>query len=209
MAILGWYMTYKWVSFQTLMNDISPTFWTWATQVWPTLLGEKCPITAQVLWFWTMVASIFLYVIGSLIHGQSFDMDELLHQNKLAEETKEELSPLKRVIGMGKEFSLGDRLLLLGSYAYVTIFFLIFMIGTVTMLNTDISDQAWGTFWWWFCIAILLITLTITATIGLGGLKNLREMYALLANIKRNEADDGTVLGHRNLADITPIKQNK
>jgi|TARA_Y100000758_G_C15848563_1_gene348400 hypothetical protein len=70
------------------------------------------------------------------------------------------------------------------------------------MLSTDISDAAWGKFWWWFCVVILLMTVVITAWVSVGGIKNLRELYEMLGNIKRDEHDDGTVVGHRNLADL-------
>ena len=70
------------------------------------------------------------------------------------------------------------------------------------MLTNDISDQAWGEFWWYFCVVILLMTAAVTVVVTIGGLKNLREMYAMLKNIKRDEADDGTVVGNQSLSDL-------
>ena len=61
------------------------------------------------------------------------------------------------------------------------------------MLSTDISDAAWGKFWWWFCVVILLMTVVITAWVSVGGIKNLRELYEMRGNIKRDEHDDGTM----------------
>ena len=63
-----------------------------------------------------------------------------------------------RYFQMGPEFARDDKLLFVGSYAYIFLFFVVFLIGTVYMLSTDISDQAWGTFWWYFCVVILLMT---------------------------------------------------
>jgi len=70
------------------------------------------------------------------------------------------------------------------------------------MFSMDISDRAWGEFWWWFCVIILLMTTAITVWVSIGGVKNLRELYAMLADVKRDEADDGTVVGHVSLADL-------
>ena len=106
------------------------------------------------------------------------------------------------IFGMGKEFSTGDRVLFVGSYTYIFLFFATFLIGTIYMLSTEISDAAWGEFWWWFCIAILLMTAAVTVWVSLGGIRNLRELFQMLGSIKRDEADDGTVVGHESLADL-------
>ena len=103
---------------------------------------------------------------------------------------------------MGPEFARDDKLLFIGSYAYIFLFFAVFLIGTVYMLSTDISDQAWGTFWWYFCVSILLMTASVTAVVLVGGIKILRELYEMLQNVKRNAHDDGTVVGSRSLADV-------
>ena len=103
---------------------------------------------------------------------------------------------------MGPEFARDDKLLFVGSYAYIFLFFVVFLIGTVYMLSTDISDQAWGTFWWYFCVVILLMTTAVTAVVLVGGIRNLRELYEMLQNVKRNAHDDGTVVGSRSLADV-------
>ena len=106
------------------------------------------------------------------------------------------------IFKMGPEFSQGDKILFIGSYAYIFLFFAVFMIGTVYMLSTDITDPSWGEFWWWFCVVILLMTAVITAWVSVGGIKNLGELYEMLSNIRRDEHDDGTVVGHRSLADL-------
>ena len=53
---------------------------------------------------------------------------------------------------MGKEFTLGDRIVYIFSYSYIVVVALLFLFGTIYMLSTDISDAAWGQFWWYFCL---------------------------------------------------------
>ena len=207
LAIVGWYLTYNWESSQAIFAEYIPGMWNSWTESWPALLGEKCPITAMVLWFWTMMVTITLYIVVSLVNGKVFDMDQLLHRGEYAVEgEEEEKAPEPKrgwaIFGMGKEFSTGDRVLFIGSYAYIFIFFIVFLVGTVYMLSTDISDQAWGQFWWWFCLVILLMTALITAWVSVGGIKNLGELYHMLRTIKRDVHDDGTVVGHQSLADL-------
>jgi SSS family solute:Na+ symporter len=209
LAFCGWYLTYNWESSQQIISGLFPGIWASWTQGWPELLGDKCPITAQVLFFWTILVTVLTYVAVSLLDNEVFNMDQLLHRGQYAVEAvgeaKAEATTEKKwtdIFKVGAEFTQGDKILFIGSYAYIFLFFAVFMAGTVYMLSTDISDAAWGKFWWWFCVVILLMTAVITAWVSIGGIKNLRELYEMLGNIKRDEHDDGTVVGHRNLADL-------
>ena len=49
---------------------------------------------------------------------------------------------------------------------------------------------------------MLLLTIIITVWVAIGGLKNLKEMFVTLETLERDEADDGTVVGHQSLTDI-------
>ena len=213
LAYVGWYLTYSWADAQSLVQGIMPSLWESMTASWPELLDEKFPINAQILYFLTMVSTIAVYALVSLLDNEVFNMDQLLHRGEFAvegdevkaegaETTTAEPRSMWERLGMGKEFSVGDRVLFVGSYAYIFLFFAVFVIGTVLMFSMDISDRAWGEFWWWFCVIILLMTTAITVWVSIGGVKNLRELYAMLADVKRDEADDGTVVGHVSLADL-------
>lgn len=207
MAIGGWYMTYHWLSLQAVLQSWIPGLWDSMALKWPVILGDESPINAQIIWFWTMVTTIVVYVVVSLVHNKVFNMDQLLHRGEYAMEdgTKRKAPQPRRgwaVFGMGDEFSTGDRILFIGSYSYIFIFFTVFIIGTVLMLSMEISDRAWGEFWWWFCVVILIMTAAVTLWVSFGGIKNLKELYATLAALRRNEADDGTVVGNISLADL-------
>lgn len=206
LAVGGWFLIYRWESSQILFSRFFPRVWSSLAETWPALLADKCPVNAQVLFFWTIVVTILTYVVVSLLDGKVFDMDQLLHRGKYAVEEdvskEKEIQPQRRRDLFGKEFSLGDRIMVVISYAYILLFFAIFLIGTIYMLSTDISDELWGTFWWVFSIIILLMTTAITIWISIGGVKNLRELFITLRTLKRDAHDDGTVVGHRNLDDL-------
>ena len=206
LAVGGWFLIYQWESSQTLFVRFIPELWASLTETWPALLGDKCPVNAQVLFFWTIAITILTYVVVSLIDGKVFDMDQLLHRGKYAVEddvAKAEIAqPKRRRVLFGKEFSLGDRIMVIVSYAYILLFFALFLIGTIYMLSTDIPDAAWGEFWRVFSIIILLMTTVVTVWVCIGGVKNLRELFSTLRTLKRDAHDDGTVVGHRNLDDL-------
>ena len=211
LAFIGWYLTYQWESSQQILSSLFPDTWVWATANWPELLNpDRFMISAQVLFFWTIVAMILIYVGVSLLDNEEFNMDQLLHRGAYAVDEDGQAAaappqPPKRgldIFKMGPEFSKGDKVLFLGSYAYIFLFFAVFMIGTIYMLSSDISDQAWGDFWWYFCVVILLMTAAITTWVSIGGIKDLKELYEMLGSIKRDKHDDGTVVGNRSLADL-------
>jgi solute:Na+ symporter, SSS family len=201
LAIGGWYSTYFWEDARMMIAGIAPDV----------AASEKMPINAQILWFWTMVATLVTYVVVSLISGAgkpAFNMDQLLHRGRYAIETDGEATePETRswglaIFGMGKEFSLGDRVLFIFSYTYLFLVFGVFVAGTFYMLSSDVSDSSWATFWWSYSIVMLTLTITITVWVAIGGMKNLREMFEILGTMERDDADDGTVVGHRSLTDI-------
>ena len=206
LAIAGWYVTYEWASSQQLIVQLFPADWAAQMAEW-----EEFPINAQHLFFWTMLATLIIFVVVSLFSRETFDMDQLLHrgdyaveEDDTAMEGEEKKAPNRAlsIFKMGPEFARDDKLLFIGSYAYIFLFFAVFLIGTVYMLSTDVSDQAWGSFWWYFCVVILLMTTAVTAVVLVGGIRNLKELYEMLKNVKRNAHDDGTVVGSRSLADV-------
>ena len=221
LAYGGWYLTYNWESSQQILNWIFSENWGQITQSYPGLAGDKCPINAQWLYFLTVLTTIFIFVLVSLSSNQVFNMDQLLHRGQYAieenlETEKEQKAsaktnlekPSKSIFSIGQEFTFGDKILFYGSYAYILVFFAVFLFGSFYMLAYDISDQAWGEFWWYFCVVILLMTAAVTIVVTIGGLKNLREMYDMLKNIKRDEADDGTVVGNQSLSDLKRDQTN-
>ena len=93
------------------------------------------------------------------------------------------------IFRMGKEFTRGDRILFYFSYLYLALVAVVFVAGTLYMLSSDISDSSWSTFWLGYSIVMLTLTIIITIWVAIGGMKNLREMFATLETLERNEAD--------------------
>ena len=166
LAVGGWYSTYFWDDARMLISGIAPDF----------AAAEKMPINAQILWFWTMVATLVTYVAVSLISGigkPTFNMDQLLHRGRYAvesegaEEVAKEASPPSMgmaIFRMGNEFTQGDKILFIFSYIYLAMVAVVFVAGTLYMLSTDVSDGAWASFWWGYSIIMLLLTIIITVT---------------------------------------------
>lgn len=204
LAIAGWYMTYFWPNTQALATDLFPGFWERAVRAWPKLGGEKCPITSQVLWFYTMVTSAAVYAVVSLATGRGrvCEMDRILHRGKYTREGAANAATGLRALAMGPEYSFTDRCLVIGSYGYSFLFLLIFIAGTLYALSTPIEDRTWMAAWRVYCYFMFALSVIITVWLAIGGIHNLKQLIAALSIAERDDRDDGTVVGHRNLDDL-------
>lgn len=216
LAFAGWNLTYVWADCQAFFAGLFPDLWASSTDRWPQLLADKAPLNAQLLFFWTMMITLLSYVVVSLISGigkEPFNMNQLLHRGRYQVETTsgEPATEVKRgwaIFGMGKEFTLGDRVVYIFSYSYIVVVSLLFVFGTIYMLSTDVSDAAWGQFWWYFSVIMLLLMIAITGWVAAGGMRDLKELRQTLRTLKRDAHDDGTVVGHQSLADLHPGRES-
>ncbi|MBC7186975.1 MAG: sodium:solute symporter [Calditrichaeota bacterium] len=157
------------------------------------------PINGQVCWFIAMVSSTVVYIVVSLLHrGQPFDMDRLLHRGRyrVAEEHQEAAAEPQRgwkVLGMGREFTRGDRALYIATYTWTAVWVAIFVAGTIYNLTHNVPDESWLTFWRSYLLIGTTIAVVVTVWLGLGGLRDARDMLNRLATMKRDVHDDGTV----------------
>ncbi len=212
LAVGGWYMTYFWPNCQQFAAATAPSLWASALERWPALAGgpegTKCPINAQLLWGFTMLSTSVSYVIASLLTSPKggFNIEQMLHRGRYArnDEPIEQALPATgwKVLGTGKDFSRGDKVVFLGSYAYILIFFGVFLVGTFYALRHGISNAAWDTFWHGYCWLIVILAAAITIWLGIGGFHNLGQLFRMLRTVKRDARDDGSVVGHKNLDEL-------
>jgi len=215
LAIGGWYMTYFYASCKEVMESVAPSFWAGVLERWPDFgggeAGDKCPINAQVLWFYTMLASAVAYIAVSLFSAKkhAIDMDRLLHRGVYAVEADRPKDGLPAtglaVFGMGKEFSVGDKILYFISYAYVLLSFGILLVGTLYALNYEVADSSWVTFWKCYGWFMLFFMTVLTVWLAIGGFRDLRELFVRLRTMERDFRDDGSVVGHRNLDELNDL----
>lgn len=157
------------------------------------------PINGQYFWGMSMGVSTLVYVLVSLLgKGEDFDMDKMLHRGKYAikEETVVVDSvPLKglKMLGMGKEFTKGDKIIYLTAYTWTFIWIVVFIIGTIFNLSGDVPDSSWMAFWKTFIVINLAASFIIIIWFALGGIKDFREMLHRLKTTVRDHKDDGTV----------------
>ncbi|MDH7603463.1 MAG: hypothetical protein QHH13_01015 [Melioribacter sp.] len=157
------------------------------------------PINGQYFWAIAMGLSSLTYILVSLLGKKNeFNMDKMLHRGKYA--IKEETIivnevPLKgwRMLGIGKEFTKGDKIIYIISYVWTFIWVAVFIVGTILNFVNDVPDSAWMTFWRYYVLINLIVSFMIIVWFSIGGLKDFKDMLNRLKNMVRDHHDDGTV----------------
>jgi SSS family solute:Na+ symporter len=157
-------------------------------------------LNGQIFWFIAMTSAITVYILVSLLgKRQIYDMEKLLHRGKYV--VKEEYKiiddvPAKglKMLGMGKEFTLGDKVIYILSYTWTLTWTAVFIVGTIYALIYGIPDLTWMNFWWYYVGLLLVISLIVSVWFTIGGIKDLRSMITRLRILKRDHSDDGRIV---------------
>lgn len=166
-------------------------------------LVDDFPVNGQEFWGIAMAASSVVYVAVSLLGGRhEFDLDRLLHRGRhvlAGEKQIVDASPARgfAVLGMGREFTAGDRVLYLATYAWVAAWILTFIVGTVVNLSRDVGDAAWSSFWQGYVYLMVAVSGIVIVWFAIGGFRDIREMLGRLAVMRRDDRDDGWVRSSR------------
>jgi SSS family solute:Na+ symporter len=156
-------------------------------------------INGQQFWGLAMLASSLVYIGVSLLGRRGdFDMDKMLHRGAYAIEgetkvVEEVPSRGLKMLGMGKEFTRGDKIIYIAAYAWTFAWTVVFLIGTWFNLTSEVSNDAWMTFWHVFILVNTIVSVFIIIWFTIGGTRDLKDMLKRLATATRNHKDDGFV----------------
>lgn len=156
-------------------------------------------INGQMFWGLAMGISALVYIIVSLLgKKQNFNMDKMLHRGKY--EIQDEIKIIEqtekrgwKAIGIGKEFTKLDKVIYIGTYTWTFVWFAVFIIGTLINLNTNVSDEAWMTFWKVYIYANLGASILAIIWFSIGGVLDIKAMFKRLGTMERDAYDDGSV----------------
>ncbi len=167
--------------------------------IWPDVpalvaLRADCPWNGAWVAIVASVASIIAYVGVSLVTCRTpHDMDRLLHRGTWSDEAEPAVpaAPVRRDwwarIGVGPEFSAGDRFIYLFKILWTTFWTGSFILGTAAWFLVKPGLDAWATWW--------LITLIVGGVVGLvtviwflwGGIRDLK---LLVRHMRRDQVAD-------------------
>jgi len=160
-------------------------------------------INGQMFWAIGMFFSALVFVLVSLLGKRRVhDMDKLLNRGEYAvqEETKIVTAVPSRgwkMLGMGKEFTRGDKFIYIANYIWTGAWTLVFLIGTIYNLSHDVPDPSWMKFWSIYLKIHLALTVIVIFWFIIGGAKDLKAMIRRLRTMKRDDTDDGFINADR------------
>ncbi len=146
-----------------------------------------------------MLAACLAYIVASkLTEKTPFNLDKMLHRGEYAIKEEhnivhEEVATGWKVFGIGKEFTSRDKIIYIGSYIWITMWLLIFISGTVMHFTDGIANSEWVEFWFFFMVMHIVFSIMVIIWFGIGGFKDIMDTLKRLANLERDESDDGSV----------------
>ncbi len=178
---------------------------------------DKFPIDGQWINFFAMLSAIVVYITCSVIDSMvfrkpPFDMDMLLHRGKYTvkgDHVGGIVAPVTgwRAVLPTSEYTFGDKIIYFGNLAWTFGWFAIFIVLTVYNLRFDMSVDGWATFWWYKVVITVVIGVGTTIWFFIGGIYDIRALFRILRELKRNIRDDGRVEDHHIVADIEPQEE--
>ena len=72
----------------------------------------------------------------------------------------------------------------------------IFVVGTIYNTIFDVAEGVWAKFWYGYVWFTLVLSILIVGWFLVGGLWDLKKMFSLLRNVKRDNLDDGMVFNN-------------
>ena len=211
MAVLGFVVDQGWPEIANYIQQTWPGIWSAASETFPSLNARKFLFTAQEMFFFAMVASSVNYILVSLLGKRAmFNLDRMLHRGRYAikkdkNSTDEVVGKIgwKNVIGFDKHFTRGDKLTYVVSYVAMFLFLGGFIAMALWNWLFGIEDTSWLIFWRGFIVVMGVLMVALILWLTIGGFYDLRELFVLLRAVKRDDRDDGTVIGHHHLDEET------
>jgi len=152
-------------------------------------------------WFWMISmfgASVTYITVSLLSKPPKLNLDKLLKRGEYAvkDETKiVNAVPEKgwRLLGMGREFTRGDKFIYIVNYVWTGGWTLVFIFGTIYNLTWEVSDETWMSFWNIYLLIQLGLALVVTVWFAIGGYKDIVTMIQRLRTEQRDDRDDGFI----------------
>jgi len=160
---------------------------------------DNFPINGQWFWMISMFGASVVYVAVSLLsRKEPFNMDKLLKRGAYAvpnESKVVEAVPSKgwKLLGMGKEFTRGDKFIYIGNYIWTGAWTLVFIVGTIYNLSHEVVNDSWMRFWRIYLVIHIVMAIVVIFWFTIGGFKDLREMVRRLRTQARDDTDDGFI----------------
>lgn len=176
-----------------------------------TLLPHQFPLNGAQVAFFASLSAILVYVTVSLLtHREDFNMERMLHRgayakaNAAAAPASHAKLGWNRIIGIDENFTRGDTWIAGGIFAWTALLFVIFCVGSAWNLLAPWPLSAWSAFWHIIGVGVPILFAVATGLwFTWGGIRDMRRLFQRLKDHRVSDRDDGTVINHQNLDDLS------
>ena len=177
----------------------------------------KCPINSYEFYFMTMLVTLALYIIVSYATcKEPFNLERMLHRGKYnldGENKTREPWTLRNVfsklIGITPEYTTGDKVIawLFFFHAFIYQFVLTFLVVLIWNVFSPWPLAWWGKYYFvvQLCVPGVMAAVS-TVWFGIGGIRDLLQMFHDLKVRVVNHLDNGQVEGNMSLADKAALE---
>lgn len=179
---------------------------------------EAFPYNGMQIAFFVAICAISVFILvslwGWLVQGMpAYNMERMLHRGKYAiegEHGKEVVLPPTgwKALIPSKEFSGLDKVIYFSLMGWMLFFFGTFLVVTIYHFIWGTTDAFWIPFWSVWTKLTIFLSVATTIWLAVGGGINLKELFLTMKTAKRNDTDDGRVVGHHSLIDEDLEKDN-
>ena len=182
---------------------------------------DQFPINGIEMSLITISTAILCYTVVSLLTCRKpFNMDRMLHrgQYRREDDNKPDRIPLRSgkailraLLGMDSQFTRGDKALSWLLFLYNMVW--VFGAWLVILCWDRLKEGHWPADWWatWFSIQFLIVPVIIgvvsTPWYAIGGTLGLRKMFKRLVKQQASALDDGRVVGHVSVDDVSMVEK--
>lgn len=176
------------------------------------LYGKGFPLNGTQIYFTASLIAVTVYIVVSLLTcREDFDMDRMLHRGKYAVDGEKPAAKRKltwgKIIGFDENFTLGDKWIAGWLMGWGLLMVGVIAIGTIWNMISPWSTPVWAGYWHVMAIIIPIIYAVVTGIwFTWGGIHDIRDLFARLKQARVNPRDDGTVVNHQNLDEVTDDK---
>ena len=176
------------------------------------IYGHSFPLNGLQISFFAALIAIAVYIVVSLLTcREDFNLDRMLHRGayatgavKVAPRRKISLSSL---IGFDDNFTRSDKWIAGGLFGYSMIYLVLFLVGTAWNLIAPWPLSVWSSFWHVVGVGLPVFFAVVTGVwFTWGGVKDMRSLFRRLGQEQVNALDDGMVVNHRNLDELSREK---
>ncbi|HEY3297115.1 MAG TPA: hypothetical protein VGK34_00555, partial [Armatimonadota bacterium] len=175
---------------------------------------------AQVLPYPAAFAGIAAFFIGWSIWTllspkkpgvELFNLDRLLHRGAYAVDSDRVIGAEKpptfaeKLFGVTEEFSVPDKIQAIFMVIWQMGWFAVFLGASIyNYAIHPISDEWFSKFWQFYIWQFIVASVPITIWFQIGGMRDIKDMYRLLATKERDASDDGRVHEPQECPEMAP-----